>query len=238
PMCQKCERREGKALHAGALVRIFPCRYVRPVRAAEDGMHRISLVLLGMAVTIGLTGCLSNRGEAVWPEPRPLPQEGLTSQPPPPASAPAPEASHAELTEVLTLPQAMALALLQNPELSAFAWEVRAAEARTLQAGLRPNPELGLEVENLAGTGTFRGGRSAETTLRLSQVIELGGKRSRRLRVAALERDLAAWDYETKRIEALTAVAQAFIEVLRAQEHIAAGEALVRLYHPFCPPAV
>jgi cobalt-zinc-cadmium efflux system outer membrane protein len=130
---------------------------------------------------------------------------------------------------VLTLRQALALALLQNPELSAFAWEIRAAEARTLQARLRPNPELGLEVENVAGTGALQGGRSTETTLRLSQVIELGGKRARRLRVAALERDLAAWDYEAKRIDVLTAVAQAFIEVLRAQERLGAEEELVRL---------
>jgi len=130
---------------------------------------------------------------------------------------------------VLTLRQALALALLQHPELRAFAWEVRAAEARTLQAGLRPNPELGLEVENIAGTGELQNGRRAETTLRLSQVIELGGKRARRLRVATLERDLAAWDYETKRVEVLAAVTQAFVEVLRAQERLGAEEELVRL---------
>src|SRR5882672_6297856 len=193
-------------------------------------MHRTFLVLLGIAMTVEFTGCGSILGKAVWPEPRPLRQDGLTYQPPPHSSAPAPGTSlHQEPTDVLTLPQTLALALLQNPELSAFAWEVRAAEARTLQAGLRPNPELGLDVENLAGTGAFRGGRSAETTLRLSQVIELGGKRSRRLRVAALERDLAAWDYETKRLEVLTAVAQTFVEVLRAQERLRAEEELVRL---------
>ena len=193
-------------------------------------MYRTFLVLLGIAMTVEFTGCGSVLGEAVWPEPRPLRQDGLTYQPPPHSSAPAPGTSlHQEPTDVLTLPQALALALLQNPELSAFAWEVRAAEARTLQAGLRPNPELGLDVENLAGTGAFRGGRSAETTLRLSQVIELGGKRSRRLRVAALEHDLAAWDYEKKRIDVLTAVAQAFVEVLRAQERLGAEEELVRL---------
>jgi len=193
-------------------------------------MHRTFLVLLGIAMTVEFTGCGSILREAVWPEPRPLRQDGLTYQPPPHLSAPAPGTSlHQEPTDVITLPQALALALLQNPELSAFAWEVRAAEARTLQAGLRPNPELGLDVENLAGTGAFRGGRSAETTLRLSQVIELGGKRSRRLRVAALEHDLAAWDYEKKRINVLTAVAQAFVKGLRAQERLGAEEDLVRL---------
>jgi outer membrane protein, heavy metal efflux system len=196
----------------------------------EDDMSLKCLLPLGLAVTLGLTGCTPTGVEAVRPASRPLGQDVPLYQPPlrpfsaPPATTP-PETP----TDVLTLRQALALALLQNPELSAFTWEVRAAEARTLQAGLRPNPELGLEVENVAGTGAFQGGRSVETTLRLSQVIELGGKRARRLRVAALERDLAAWDYETKRVEVLTEVAQAFVEVLRAQERLAAETDLVRL---------
>jgi len=65
--------------------------------------------------------------------------------------------------------------------------------------------------------------------MRVSQVIELSGKRARRLRVAALERDLAGWDYDAKRREVLTAVAQTFVEVLRAQERLRAEEELVHL---------
>src|SRR5437899_891026 len=130
-------------------------------------MHWIFLGFLGMVVTGGLTGCVSPRGEAVWPAPHPLQQDVPMSPLPLRSSAPAPGTSpYQEPTAVLTLPQALALALLQNPELRAFAWEVRVAEARTLQAGLRPNPELGLDIENVAGTGAFQGGRSAETTLR------------------------------------------------------------------------
>jgi hypothetical protein len=52
-----------------------------------------------------------------------------------------------------------------------------AAEARARQAGASPNPELSLDVENFAGTGVFQGFRSTETTLAVSQRIELGGKR-------------------------------------------------------------
>jgi len=196
----------------------------------EDDMSLKCLVPLGIVVTLGLAGCAPTGVAAVWPEPRPLGKDASMYQPLlRPVGAPLVTSQHEAPIDVLTLRQALALALLQNPELSAFTWEIRAAEARTLQAGLRPNPELGLEVENIAGTGAFRGGRSAETTLRLSQVIELGGKRARRLRVAALERDLAAWEYETKRLEVLTAVAQAFVEVLRAQERLEAEAELVRL---------
>jgi cobalt-zinc-cadmium efflux system outer membrane protein len=56
----------------------------------------------------------------------------------------------------VTLAQAQALALLQNPRLAAFGWEVRAREAQILQAGLLPNPEVDVEVENFAGSGALR----------------------------------------------------------------------------------
>ena len=47
--------------------------------------------------------------------------------------------------------------------------------------------------------------------------------------MAALESTLAAWDYETRRIDVLTQVTQAFVEVLSAQERVRLNEDLVRL---------
>ena len=193
----------------------------------------MSLLLLRLGSVLalsGLVGCAVPERRATWPEPRPLGAHVPTDRPaleapraesmPPAIKAPA---------GVLRLPQAQALALMQNPDLAAFAWEVRAGEARTLQAGLPPNPEVGVEVENVAGSGDFQGVDGAEVTVGLSQVIELAGKRRKRTHVAALERDLAAWDYETARLDVLTQVAQAFADVLRVQERLAVDADLVRL---------
>jgi cobalt-zinc-cadmium efflux system outer membrane protein len=130
---------------------------------------------------------------------------------------------------MLTLLQAQTLAMQHNPQLAAFGWEVRAGEARTRQAGLSPNPELEIEVEDFAGSGELRGFQSAEITIHLSQLIELAGKRRKRARVAAFERDLAAWDYEATRLDVLTEVTQAFVGVLSAQERVALNAELVRL---------
>ena len=47
-----------------------------------------------------------------------------------------------EPTGVVTLKRALGLALEHNPELKAFSWDVRIAEADRLQAGLRPNPYM------------------------------------------------------------------------------------------------
>jgi len=132
-----------------------------------------------------------------------------------------------EPTGSVTLRDALVAALTNNPELATYSWEIRAREAEALQAGLRPNPELAAEVENLAGSGDLSGLSGFETTIALSQLIELGGKRGKRLEVARLERDLAAWDYETARIDVLTETTKAFLEVLAAQEHLRLAEELV-----------
>ena len=132
-------------------------------------------------------------------------------------------------TGIITLEQALSLALLNNPELAGFSLEVRASEAKTLQAGLRPNPELGVDLEQFGGSGDFKGVKTAQTTVLLSQLIEMGGKRIKRTRVAALEKDLSGWDYETKRLDVLTSVAKNFVEVLSDQELVAQNEELLRI---------
>jgi len=127
----------------------------------------------------------------------------------------------------LSLASAVALALSQNPALAVYNYDVRAVEARRIRAGYRPNPAIGLEVENLPGSGSRSGADATETTLQLSQVIELGGKRTRRLAEARLSGHLAAWDYETRRLDVLAETTRQFIEVVAAQERLAlAGEAL------------
>ncbi len=118
----------------------------------------------------------------------------------------------------LSLRQAIVLTLKHNPELATYAWTIRSREIDQIEAGLLPNPELGLGIENFAGSGNVSSFKSSETTVALSQLIELGDKRLKRQEVASSDFSLARWDYETKRIDLLTETAQAFIEVLSKQE--------------------
>ena len=120
----------------------------------------------------------------------------------------------------LTLRRALALTLTQNPELAAFSWDVRSADARVLQAGLWPNPELGTQAEDIGGTKESAGVKRSQTTLQLSQLIELGGKRGARVRQAAFERELTKLDYEGKRLDVLKKTSQAFVDVLAGQERV------------------
>ncbi len=101
------------------------------------------LLLLIMLFAVCVSGCMEQGNEVALPQPRSLGQDFSTFQPPkkPPTTVQyAPEV--AEPNGVITLRQALALALVHNPELRAFSWEVRASEARRLQASLLPNPEI------------------------------------------------------------------------------------------------
>lgn len=132
----------------------------------------------------------------------------------------------------ISLRDALALALMQSPELATFAWEIRAREARILQVSRPPNPVISTLVEEfgsfsrLTGPGiTGPGGViQPQATIQLGQLIELGGKRAARQRLAALSRDLAVWDYETARIDVFTRVTKAFLDVLASQQAVALAE--------------
>ncbi|HOE96592.1 MAG TPA: TolC family protein [Candidatus Sumerlaeota bacterium] len=131
-------------------------------------------------------------------------------------------------TGVLTLADAINRALDRHPELAALEQEVAAREAEVLQADLPPNPELEAEIEDLLG-GTsgaepeqqdLSGFTGAEATLTLSQTIERAGKRLKRRHLAERQADAAAWDIEARRLELLTRVQAAFVELLAAQEKV------------------
>ena len=138
-----------------------------------------------------------------------------------------------KIPKTITLRESAARALLQSPVLSAFKIEKRVREARTLQLGLLPNPELEIIVEDAAGSGNFSGFDRSETTVQLGQRIELGGKREARTHAGRVSEKLADWDYEAKRLDILSDVNKSFIEVLKAQHKVALTHKLIDLGKQF-----
>ena len=117
----------------------------------------------------------------------------------------------------LTLAQALQRTLQHNASLQAFPYQLRMAEAAQLQAAIRPNPELDVSLENVLGTGDSRGLTAAELTLSLSQQIELGDKRQRRIELAHSQSQLQQDNYELARLEALANTTGQFVQLLRLQ---------------------
>ncbi len=135
----------------------------------------------------------------------------------------------------LTLRQALQRALSVNPRLTAADRDVGIATGRQIQAGAIPTPELSAEVENVLGSGDYRGFRSAETTLQISQLVELGGKREARLAAGRAEVDSAGWQREATRLEVLSETTSAFIGVLAAQRRVQILEQQVTAHDRLTP---
>ncbi len=114
--------------------------------------------------------------------------------------------------------QAIRHALTYSPALQAQRAELRALEAEIVQAGLPPNPELGFDVENFAGSGGSRGFDGAEITAAVSQRLEIGGKRPKRTLVAALEAEALRAEIAAEEREVRIAADRAFTTLLEARE--------------------
>lgn len=114
------------------------------------------------------------------------------------------------ISPALTLAEAHALARAHNPELAQTRLELQALQAAELQAGARPNPELGVVVEDTRAA-------TRSTTLQWAQPIELGGKRAARQAAAAYAREQAGVMLASREAELEATVSAAFHDLLGAQ---------------------
>lgn len=120
----------------------------------------------------------------------------------------------------LTLQQAITAALQGNPQLQTFAFQFRAGDARIQQAGLRPAPEVSVDLENFAGSGETRGIDAAEATFALSQIIEMGGKRDTRIDAAQAGRNALDIERQSVQLDVLAEVTRRFIAVAQRQQQV------------------
>lgn len=123
-------------------------------------------------------------------------------------------------SQTLTMRDALARAIAANPRLTAAERDVGIATGQRIQAGALLNPELSYEQDNSFGTGKFRGTKSAETTLQISQAFEWFGKRDARIAAGTAGIEAAAIQRQAVRLEVLSETAIAFLNVLGAQRRI------------------
>jgi cobalt-zinc-cadmium efflux system outer membrane protein len=120
----------------------------------------------------------------------------------------------------MTLQHALQRALAANPRLTASERDVGIATGQRIQAGALFNPDLSYEQDNSLGSGPYRGTWSAETTVQISQLFELFGKRDARIAAGAAGLNVAVIQRKAVRLEVLSETAVAFLTVLGAQRRV------------------
>ncbi len=139
------------------------------------------------------------------------------------ASAPASQ-------RTLTLEEAVALALKNNPRLLQAEQDVESARGRRLQLESRPNPALVFSREGLGGKGPAG---ESEINLGIQQVVEFPGKRALRRLVGALGEDISRLDLERLRVRTTAEVEAAYWNAVYAQEarrSLEAVDGIIRNY--------
>ncbi len=148
----------------------------------------------------------------------------------------APISTHTWAQETITLEEALARAGVENasdeqpssnPRVYGPQAEEEAARAAIVQARLRPNPQLSVEVEDFAGSGAFSGLRSTEYTLAIGQQLELGGKRRARIESAEGSARLAGIRSDLAQADLALAVRQRFVGAVAAAQRLELANEIV-----------
>lgn len=117
----------------------------------------------------------------------------------------------------LTLNAALRRAVEADPAKAGLDARLRAVDAGVRQADLKPNPTLGLTVENLPtlGGGDILG--RTETTLSYEQKLERGGDRPARTTLARSEGLLVVAQARIAQLDRMESVQRAWAEAMAAQ---------------------
>jgi cobalt-zinc-cadmium efflux system outer membrane protein len=129
-------------------------------------------------------------------------------------------APSAAAEETLTLEEALRRAGAISPAREVAELGVEAAQAGRTVAKLRPNPTLNADVENVVGTGPYKGVSEADATVGFALPLELGGKRSARVAVADTQIARARIEVLAAGADLRLQVTQAYIQAISAQHRL------------------
>lgn len=118
--------------------------------------------------------------------------------------------------KVLSLREALSITLQRSPELQVYPDRMQSLLAARQSAGQRPATNLGISVENALGSDQLSGFDSAELTLSLSSVLELGDKRETRAGIVDSRMDRLTSQQRVEELDLLAETARRYIRVLEA----------------------
>ncbi len=125
-----------------------------------------------------------------------------------------------------SLEQLVEHALKHNPDLLVARQRLAEAQGLLRQAGLRPNPAIDVSIAN-GDVLASHGERQYE--LGYSHILELGGKRARRVDAAQIQATLAGWEMANRERLLRADVKSHYIEVLAAIRNLGNAQRLLEL---------
>lgn len=128
-------------------------------------------------------------------------------------------AMHAN-ADPLTLQDAIKATLQHNPQLAGYEFRVKALQGEQQTAALKPQFRASTHLENIAGSGAYKGIDSGELTLALSSVIELGGQSDARLGLVTARQQQLESSQRVLTLDMLSQVTRQFIAVAAVQEQL------------------
>jgi outer membrane protein, heavy metal efflux system len=137
----------------------------------------------------------------------------------------------AQPTDKLSLTEALATALHNNPDVLRAQLEITTSDGRILQAGSIPNPEFELGLSEVPTSFNVR--EAGEWEFGIRQSIEFPTKRSHRIDVAVLDRELAELHLERTKTLVTAHVKKAYYGVLFSQEIVRGLEGQLNLLKDF-----
>src|SRR5262245_25028798 len=130
----------------------------------------------------------------------------------------------AQVSETLTLENAIDEAVTNNLNLIAERYNLSVAEAKIITARLRPNPIFTAEGDHLDLLGTHDNNINKagppEYSLRTDFVLERGGKRDSRIAVAENNREVVRAQLQNTIRQLTLDVQDAFVDVLQARDNL------------------
>ena len=130
------------------------------------------------------------------------------------AAAPTEQPNTLSLTTVIERVQQ------QHPSLNVFEFRRLALDGAAKTQALTPEYEIGFDADNVAGTGEYQGVDSAEFSVSLSSVIELGDKFDARSGVVTEQRAYLEAEQKIAALNLLAEATRRYIDVLAAQSQL------------------
>ena len=135
----------------------------------------------------------------------------------------------ANTQQALTLQTAIERTLQQNPQLHQFEFASQRLASERETSDLKPAYQLGVELENFAGTGEVSSFDSAELTVALSSVIELGDKRQSRVALANARMNTLELERQAQTLDVLGELTGSFIQLMSTQQELKLAAEAVEL---------